>query len=572
MTNHRAPKSRRLTRALESIQFASALECIRFARALRSMLLTLVTTGAIAAAGTGTARADVLGDAFLTVREGNQADDKIGFAVSTAGDVNGDGYSDVLLQGRESNGTVWCYHGAPSGIAPAPSWTISGSQPNELMGVRPAPAGDVNGDGYDDVIIGMPLFSNGQFFEGAARVYLGSASGLATTPQITLESDVESATYGGSVDAAGDVNGDGFDDVIVGWSKYSNGQSFEGRALVYPGSAAGVQPTPIWSFESNVAQAGLGTRVSGAGDVNGDGFDDVLVSAPDLANGQAGEGRVYLFLGSAAGPAVAPSWTYESNVVGGRCGWGLGFAGDVNADGYSDIVFDTGTNNPVTGAALVFLGSPSGPGVVADRTYPSTSGAFGDAIYTAGDVNGDGCADIIAGDMSAGSMTGKIVILGGAETSATLPLLATRSGGSLGDEFGIDARPAGDVNGDGFGDVIVGAPFYDNGETDEGVVRIYLGKPSLPSDEPLFAPGGPQSGADFGRSVAQGDWNGDGFGDLAVGVPGFDFNGSDRGEVMVYYGGESGYPASPDWWTLGSTASGKYGYAIANAGDVDNDG
>src|SRR5206468_1844262 len=120
--------------------------------------------------------------------------------------------------------------GSASGLATSPAWTAESNQANAQFGSAVATAGDVNGDGYADVIVGASLFDNGETYEGRAFVYLGSASGLVTSPVWTAESDQAGALFGSSVATAGDVNGDGFSDVIVGASSYDNGQTNEGRA------------------------------------------------------------------------------------------------------------------------------------------------------------------------------------------------------------------------------------------------------------------------------------------------------------------------------------------------------
>ena len=108
------------------------------------------------------------------------------------------------------------------------------------FGYAVASAGDVNGDGFSDVIVGSYLQDNGQSNEGRAFVYKGSATGLATSPTWSLESNQSSANFGFSVATAGDVNGDGFSDVIVGAELFDNGETNEGRAFVYHGSATGL--------------------------------------------------------------------------------------------------------------------------------------------------------------------------------------------------------------------------------------------------------------------------------------------------------------------------------------------
>ena len=151
-------------------------------------------------------------------------------------------------------------------------------------------AGDVNGDGYADVIVGADSYDNGQGNEGAAWVYLGSAAGLSATAAWMAEGNQASAWFGHSVGTAGDVNGDGYADVIVGARWYSNGQASEGAAFVYLGSAAGLGAAAAWTGEGNQEGAYFGHSVGTAGDVNGDGYADVIVGAPDYDNGSH-EGR-----------------------------------------------------------------------------------------------------------------------------------------------------------------------------------------------------------------------------------------------------------------------------------------
>jgi hypothetical protein len=159
-------------------------------------------------------------------------------------------------------------------------------------------AGDVNGDGYSDVIVGAPLYDNGQTDEGRAYVYYGSSGGLASSAGWTAESDQADALLGYSVGRAGDVNGDGYSDVIVGARMYDNGQTREGRAYVYYGSAGGLAVSAGWTAESDQANAYFGYSVGTAGDVNGDGYSDVIVGAYYYDNGQTNEGRAYVYYGN----------------------------------------------------------------------------------------------------------------------------------------------------------------------------------------------------------------------------------------------------------------------------------
>src|SRR6185503_12499277 len=122
-------------------------------------------------------------------------------------------------------------------------------------------------------------YDNGQLDEGRVYVYMGSASGPAATAAWTVESDQELAVLGFSVSTAGDVNGDGYSDVIIGSQTYDYGQTDEGRAWVYLGSASGLPANPAWSAESDQTGAQFGYSVATAGDVNGDGYSDVIIGA-----------------------------------------------------------------------------------------------------------------------------------------------------------------------------------------------------------------------------------------------------------------------------------------------------
>jgi hypothetical protein len=200
-------------------------------------------------------------------------------------------------------------------LSTTPNWTAESNQVNAQFGYSVSSAGDVNGDGFSDVIVGAPLFDSPELNEGRVFVYHGSATGLSTTPSWTAESNQAGAQFGYSVSSAGDVNGDGFSDVIVGAPEFDSPEANEGRVFVYHGSATGLSTTPSWTAESNQAGARFGWSVSSAGDVNGDGFSDVIVGAHRFDNPELDEGRVFVYHGSATGLSTTPNWTAESNQV-----------------------------------------------------------------------------------------------------------------------------------------------------------------------------------------------------------------------------------------------------------------
>ena len=265
--------------------------------------------------------------------ESDQASAEFGYSVGTAGDVNGDGYSDVIVgadlydNGEIDEGRAFVYHGSQAGLKATADWTAESDQAGANFGHSVGTAGDV--------IVAAFFYDNGQTDEGGAFVYHGSATGLSATPDWTAESDQAGAHFGVSVGTAGDVNGDGYSDVIVGADRYDIGQRDEGRAFVYHGSAAGLSATADWTAEGDHAVANVGRSVGTAGDVNGDGYSDVIVGAHGYDNGQRDEGRAFVYHGSAAGLSATADWTAESDQADAFFGLSAGTAGDVNGDGYS---------------------------------------------------------------------------------------------------------------------------------------------------------------------------------------------------------------------------------------------
>lgn len=242
---------------------------------------------------------------------------------------------------------------------PRPDWLADGNQASGEFGLSVSAAGDVNGDGYDDLIVGAAYYDNGQTDEGRVSVYYGSAFGLSATPDWTAESDQSTAYFGSSVSAAGDVNGDGFDDVIIGAPYYENGQPDEGRAYVYHGSASGLSATPNWTAVSDLAFALFGWSVSGAGDANGDGYGDVIVGAVAYDFTTTREGAAFVVFGSATGLSRGPDINLAGNQRWASFGQAVGPAGEVNGDGLADFVvgapfYDYGQSNE--GAAFVWYG------------------------------------------------------------------------------------------------------------------------------------------------------------------------------------------------------------------------
>lgn len=539
---------------------------------------------------------------FNTVNDWNVTGsaENLGFSVSSAGDVNGDGLSDILMGspgysggGLANQGRAIAFRGTsntgtyPGGIVPGVWWHTEGGQAGASLGRSVSWAGDVDGDDYGDIIVGAPGYTNGQAGEGAAMYFEGSAGGLAATPQRILESNSATANFGWCVSGAGDVNGDGYADVIVGAPGYDNGIYFNaGAAYVYEGQGGsgvfgGLPATASWMVTPG-GQQGIeyGTSVSTAGDVNGDGFSDVLVGAPKRTNGQTNEGRAYVYHGSARGMASLLSSTiaFEGTQAGGRLGFSVSTLG-MRPDGYTSAIIGAPLydNGQVDEGRAIVVTSPTN--VVSWSAESDQTGAqFGFSVSTAGDVNNDGLCDVIIGApyYDNGQVDeGRVFIYHGINSPAELAATpaATRESDQANAHFGWSVSTAGDVNGDGYSDVIVGAPDYDNGQVDEGRAYVYHGGSGGIGATAAWTTESDQAGARLGACVAGGgDVNGDGYDDVIVGAPLYDGAFTDEGQARIHAGSPTGPQAAPHWTTTAGKANSSLGASVAMAGDVDGNG
>jgi hypothetical protein len=438
-----------------------------------------------------------------------------------------------------------------------PIWECAGDEQSTAnYGRSVSDAGDVNGDGYDDWLVGAHSYSTTNSNAGKAYLYLGSASGLSTTPAWTSSgNDQVDAYYGRSVSGVGDVNNDGYDDWLVGADGYDTSNANAGRAYLYLGSSSISGTTPFWtSSGQDQANANYGQSISGAGDINGDGYSDWLVSAPFYDNSPGwDQGRVYLYLGSSSISGTTFSWTDSGdNQSGSNYGYSVSGAGDVNGDGFDDWLvgaYNYDTSNVDAGKAYLYLGRDSSISLISEKWRSSGddvfNGYFGSSVSSAGDVNGDGYDDWLVGAYYytittpyVRSTAGKAYLYLGSENIR----YTENAWNSSGDDqtsawYGRSVSNAGDINGDGFDDWLIGADIYDTTYINAGKVYLYLGSSDISGTIPSWTSSGDndQASTTYGYSVASaGDVNGDGLSEWLVGAYNYNAPSYATGNVYLY--------------------------------------
>ncbi|HMR41324.1 MAG TPA: FG-GAP-like repeat-containing protein [Ignavibacteria bacterium] len=505
------------------------------------------------------------------IMTGAAANDNFGYSVSEAGDVNGDGYADIVIGAMLSDaaavnaGRAYIYFGGAS-MNNVSDVVFNGSAANDFFGLSVSSAGDVNGDGYSDIICGAPFNDFNGNESGRAYVYFGGPV-MNNTSDIIFTGAAANDNFGYSVAAAGDMNGDGFSDLIAGAYGSDAAGTNSGRVYLYNG---GSDPDNIADavFTGDAANDNFGYSVKSAGDMNGDGFSEILAGALNNDAGGSDAGRTYLLMNSLTGTDIADE-TFTGS-AGESMGNSVSSAGDVNGDGYDDIITGSSEYNQAQGKVNLYYGGPSMDNT-ADVVFTGEASfqGFGYSVSGAGDVNGDGYDDVIISAKyydSLGVDRGRAYIyLGGQSMNNVVDIVL--SGEAPGDRFGTSVSDAGDVNGDGYADVIVGAPESDISASNGGRVYVYFGGANMNSTADIFLNESVTSGF-YGSSVSSsGDLNGDGFGDFVVGAP----NYTNEGAAFVYFGGEI-INNNPDLSIFGQTGNVEFGSSVSGAGDVNGDG
>jgi Ca2+-binding RTX toxin-like protein len=505
---------------------------------------------------------------------------------------------------------------------------IVGQNASDFAGRAVSGAGDVNDDGIDDLLVGANGNDGGGNYAGAAYVVFGKSTGFSANVNLDdvasggggfkIQGQQEPDRAGISVSSAGDVNGDGIDDLLVGATNVSN-DGLPGVGATYVVFGRDSTPAnillPPSSFPDlldldTVAQGtggfrlvgsgrgdNAGASVAAAGDVNNDGFDDIIIGADryrDASNSEVGGAYVVFGKGTGFGATVDLSAIAAGNggflLTGesqqGFPGHSVAGAGDVNGDGFDDVVVGAFGQNP-NGAAYVVFGKSDGfGGTVALSTIAAGTGGFkivgqdhpnlaGYSVAGAGDVNGDGFDDVIVGAAGQAGEPGAAYVVfgkaGGFATPVDLEAVAIGDGGfkiagaSNGDITGSSVSAAGDLDGDGFDDLLVGARNDSEGGTFAGAAYVVYGQAAnqapvatddvftLDEDNPSFTGErvllrGPDSDADGDplTVVAVGG---------AAGNVGVATDGSNGGRFTIAADGSLAFDPDDDFFGLGQNVS-----------------
>ncbi|WP_338125316.1 Ig-like domain-containing protein [Pseudomonas nitroreducens] len=583
-----------------------------------------------------------------SVSGSTQAYDGLGYALSSAGDFNGDGYEDFIVSAPHTiygsaaayQSDMYLVYGGPNGLPSlsnldsmtadqgfritSTSYTGTGGDVG-IQGHAVTNLGDINGDGFDDIAISSTLSDRiyvifGREGKDLSTLSLSSIENGATIDGFVIKNYNTGGWLGSSI-AGGDLNGDGYSDIIIssldgnggngmavvlygregdaGSATWGNMMASNYASATNPGglyystgatsSTLGSRVENQTNIRTTYAQDGdsdLGAVVQVIGDVNGDGFNDFIITAP-RSNGVTGgtiasSGTAYLIFGSKNG---------------------LGASYDLNNLTPDQGVRLTGAQaNEYLGGTTVLAGSTTDQG---GAYYPQPS-----SVKNIGDINGDGIEDFaigsaLWGDSAAdGSAPGRVYViygkaagdtwsnlsLGALDGSNGFILSSSSNGTALGgnvtsadSQLGLSISSAGDVNGDGIDDFLIGAPGYDQGSSQQNLGAAYLvygragGGFDASSDlDALVAAGeavklvGLKANDYAGTGVAIGDWNGDGIADYGYGTWRSDTSSTDGGGFNIYSGSIAllthSYTVGDDEIWAGTTSPGAS--AINNGVDI----
>ena len=401
---------------------------------------------------------------------------------------------------------------------------IFGGDPNSSFGVRTA-CGDVDGDGYDDILIGAPRYNNKQ---GRVCLFYGGPD-MDNTADLILDGQNEGDVFGNGI-ACGDIDNDGYEDIIIAASYFSEER---GCAYLYWGSdrnSMNAKPDKIFAGEAEKGSE-FGACYPAVYDIDNDGYDDIILGA---SRSFYLRGRAYLYYGNTKelmDTSADLIFTAENPEYYFGCAISCG---DVDNDGYGDIVI--GSHSKQGRTYLYYGGSKSNMDAKADVIFKAQSEGndfFGCGIVCV-DQNRDGYDDIVIGAYGYNDKQGRAYLFqGNSKRSLDADPDMVFDGEVEGSNYGFQ-EVCGDIDGDKVNDIVIGAYCY---RQQVGRVYVYWGKElSAPDPKPGRILTGENPNDQFGFGLACGDVNNDGFDDLVIGAYGYKA-GAKQGRAYLYYGG-----------------------------------
>lgn len=392
--------------------------------------------------------------------------DSMGYAIAGCGDVDHDGLADVVVGvpfdhrfGNEAGSARVLGRGGREIL------TLPGVAPGDHWGTSVAGLGDVNRDGWLDVIVGAPEAGNRGAGSGSARVYSGRDGSVL----YAVDGDRAADECGYAVGSAGDIDRDGFPDFIVGYRRAAAPRPGTGIARVYSGRDGHV----LLQLQGEAEEDHFGACVGEVGDVNGDGWTDIGVGAPQADIGFLGCGSAYVF----SGRDGTMLYRFTGDGRGYEMGTAVAKVGDIDGDGYAEIYFSEAENKVFgddAGSVKLYSGRT---GALLLQLYGSAPYEYFGETIGAGDFDADGVTDLVVGAFleDTGAPNGGAIYV---YSGATFQRIFAGYGQSNSDQLGRSVDFAGDIDGDGIGDIVAGIANLSTGGNGAGGVRAYCGVPA----------------------------------------------------------------------------------------------